>query len=68
DRVRKYATDRRAPTTKTHRRRAMAKGQQRSTREKKKPKKDKVKSVAATSRFGTPPAPTGNPAADKKKW
>lgn len=46
----------------------MAKGQQRSTREKKKPKKDKVKSVAATSRFGAPPAPTGIPPADKKKW
>lgn len=45
----------------------MAKGQQRSSREKKKPKKDAVKTVATTSRFGAPPAPMGNPAADKKK-
>ena len=48
----------------------MAKGQMRGTREKKKPKKDKVKSVATQSRFGAPPAqaPAANPAANKKKW
>ena len=45
----------------------MAKGQQRSTREKKKPKKEAPKPIAGASRFGTSPAPMGNPAADKKK-
>jgi len=45
----------------------MAKGQQRGTREKKKPKQEKVKSIAATSRFGAMPSTTGNPAAGKKK-
>jgi len=45
----------------------MAKGQQRGTREKKKPKQDKVKPAAATSRFAAAPVPMGYPAAGKKK-
>jgi hypothetical protein len=46
----------------------MAKGQQRSTREKKKPKKEKVKPAAPASRFGGAPTQPGSPAAGTKKW
>lgn len=46
----------------------MAKGQQRSTREKKKPKKEKVKPAAPAPRFGGAPAQPGSPAAGTKKW
>ena len=45
----------------------MAKGQQRGTREKKKPKQTKVKPAAAVSRFAPAPVQV-DPAAGKKKW
>ena len=37
----------------------MAKGQQRSNREKKKPKQEKAKPAAATSSFSVPPTKSG---------
>jgi hypothetical protein len=46
----------------------MAKGQQRSTREKKKPKKAKAKPAAPAPRFGTAPAMAADPGAEKRKW
>ncbi len=45
----------------------MAKGQQRGTREKKKPKQDKAKPSAATSRFASAPVVVGAPQSGKKK-
>jgi hypothetical protein len=50
-----------------NRRMAMAKGQQRGTREKKKPKQTKVKPAPAVSRFAAAPV-QGDAAAGKKKW
>jgi hypothetical protein len=44
----------------------MAKGQQRSSREKKKPKQDKVKPAAASSRFAAAPVVMGAPKPGKK--
>jgi hypothetical protein len=50
------------------RRRHMAKGQQKSNREKKKPKQDKAKPVAATSQFSvSQPKPTGVSSSGKKQ-
>jgi hypothetical protein len=46
----------------------MAKGQQRGNREKKKPKQEKAKPAAATSRFAAAPAVVGAPQSGKKKW
>ena len=46
----------------------MAKGQQRGTREKKKPKQEKAKPAAATSRFAAQPIVPGAPQPGKKKW
>jgi hypothetical protein len=46
----------------------MAKGQQRGNREKKKPKQEKVKPAAATSRFAAAPVVVGAPQSGKKKW
>ena len=45
----------------------MAKGQQRGNREKKKPKQEKPKPPAATSRFAAAPV-VGAPQPGKKKW
>ena len=44
----------------------MAKGQQRSTREKKKPKQEKVKPAAATPRFAASPVVMDTPQSGKK--
>jgi hypothetical protein len=44
----------------------MAKGQQRGNREKKKPKQEKVKPAAATSRFAAAPVTLGAPQSGKK--
>jgi hypothetical protein len=52
------------PEERTH----MAKGQQRKTREKKKPKQAKLKPAAPASRFAAAPVAAGDPAAGKKKW
>jgi hypothetical protein len=50
------------------RRRQMAKGQQKSNREKKKPKQDKAKPVAATSQFSVlQPKPAGGSSSGKKQ-
>lgn len=46
----------------------MAKGQQRGTREKKKPKQAKLKPAAPASRFAAAPVAVGDPAVGKKKW
>jgi len=44
----------------------MAKGQQRGTREKKKPKQEKAKPVAGGSRFAAAPVVMGAPKSGKK--
>ena len=46
----------------------MAKGQQRKTREKKKPKQAKLKAATPASRFAAAPVAAGDPAVGKKKW
>ena len=44
----------------------MAKGQQRGTREKKKPKQEKAKPAAGSSRFAAAPVVMGAPKSGKK--
>ena len=46
----------------------MAKGQQRGTREKKKPKQTKPKGAAPGSTFATPPGKVADTLVGKKKW